>query len=52
VPVILVTGWGDQLDSQQLRESGVDLVVAKPFRVERVLLALTDALALRNFLER
>ena len=46
VPVILVTGWGHQLDSQRLVESGVDLVVAKPFQMERVLSALANALAL------
>ena len=48
VPVILVTGWGDQLDSRRLMESGVDLVVAKPFQIERVLSALANALALRR----
>ena len=48
VPVILVTGWGNQLDSKRLVESGVDLVVAKPFQMERVLSALSNALALRR----
>ena len=40
VPVILVTGWGDQLDPQHLDESGVDLVVAKPFRTQDILSAI------------
>jgi signal transduction histidine kinase/CheY-like chemotaxis protein len=48
VPVILLTGWGDQIDPLRVRDSGVDLMVAKPFRVERVLSALGDALALRG----
>ncbi len=48
VPVILLTGWGDQVDPIRVRDSGVDLIVAKPFRVERVLSALGDALALRS----
>ncbi len=30
-PVVLITGWGVQLDSEQRSESGVDGVIAKPF---------------------
>ena len=30
-PVVLITGWGVQLDSEQRNESGVDGVIAKPF---------------------
>ena len=48
VPVILVTGWGDQMDPHHLEKNGVDLVLAKPFRVEELLSTLTDALALRR----
>jgi CheY-like chemotaxis protein len=36
-PVILVTGWGIQLDDRTLAASGVAAVVAKPFTVEEVL---------------
>lgn len=36
-PVVLVTGWGIQLDDQLLVESGVKGVIAKPFTVEEVL---------------
>jgi len=52
VPVVLVTGWGDQLDSQQLQENGVDLLVAKPFRVQNILSVLAAALSLRRVLAR
>ena len=30
-PVILITGWGVQLDSEEMSRSGVDGVIAKPF---------------------
>ncbi len=30
-PVVLITGWGVQLDSDQRNESGVDGVITKPF---------------------
>jgi signal transduction histidine kinase/putative methionine-R-sulfoxide reductase with GAF domain/ActR/RegA family two-component response regulator len=36
-PVILVTGWGIQLDDQLLADSGVSDVIAKPFTLEDVL---------------
>ncbi len=48
VPVILMTGWGEQSAPQHLEQRGVDLVLAKPFRVEELLSAVADALALRR----
>jgi CheY-like chemotaxis protein len=36
-PVILVTGWGIQLEDGILAESGVAAVIAKPFTIEEVL---------------
>lgn len=48
IPVILITGWGDFLDPDRIRESGVDLTLFKPFRNEQVLSVLADALRLRR----
>ena len=39
-PVILVTGWGIQLDDRLLAESSVAAVVAKPFTIEEVVAAV------------
>ncbi|MBI4240653.1 MAG: GAF domain-containing protein [Candidatus Rokubacteria bacterium] len=47
-PVILITGWGDVLDPARIRESGVDFTLVKPFRNERVLSTLAEALRLRR----
>ena len=47
-PVILITGWGDLLDPARIQESGVDLMLVKPFANERVLGALANALRLRR----
>jgi signal transduction histidine kinase/ActR/RegA family two-component response regulator len=33
-PVVIVTGWGAQVESQALHARGADLVVAKPFSLE------------------
>ena len=46
-PVVLITGWGHLLDPERLRDRGVDLMLVKPFRLERVLAVLGDALRLR-----
>jgi CheY-like chemotaxis protein len=47
-PVVLITGWGHLLDPALLAQSGVDLTLVKPFRLERVLSILEDALRLRR----
>jgi signal transduction histidine kinase/ActR/RegA family two-component response regulator len=46
-PVVLITGWGHLLDPERLRDSGVDLMLVKPFRLERLLAVLGDALRSR-----
>ena len=45
-PVILITGWGIQLDKKELRERGVDLVINKPFQMQQVLSLIQDAISL------
>jgi GAF domain-containing protein/ActR/RegA family two-component response regulator len=44
VPVVLVTGWGVELSTQELRASGVDRVMTKPFRLAEVQAVLADLL--------
>ncbi|MBI4588531.1 MAG: response regulator [Candidatus Rokubacteria bacterium] len=46
-PVILITGWGEQLDLEALREGSVELVLSKPFRVNEVLTLVVRALERR-----
>jgi signal transduction histidine kinase/ActR/RegA family two-component response regulator len=45
LPVILVTGWGHQLDPERVRESGVVGVVAKPYRIDDIRKAIAQALS-------
>ncbi|MFQ5898982.1 MAG: ATP-binding protein [Candidatus Methylomirabilia bacterium] len=47
-PVILITGWGELVDPARTKESGVDLTIAKPFRMDKVLHVLAEALELRR----
>lgn len=43
-PVALITGWGDQLDPEKMKESHVDRVIAKPFSVDDIKLLMSQAL--------
>jgi signal transduction histidine kinase/ActR/RegA family two-component response regulator len=45
LPVILVTGWGHQLDPDRVSESGVVGVVAKPYRIADIREAVSRALS-------
>jgi len=36
VPIAVITGWGEAVGSNEQREAGVDWVVTKPFRAERI----------------
>ncbi len=36
IPVILITGWGANLDEAKIKESGVDLIIEKPFDVKKI----------------
>lgn len=40
LPVILLTGWGANLDEEKIKESGVDLIIGKPFEVKEILEAV------------
>ena len=49
VPVILITGWGLQLDSSEM---GVDGMIAKPFKKEALSQVINDVLTDRRGNER
>ncbi len=42
VPVVLVTGWGNQIGVEEAREQGVSRVLAKPFTVQKVTSAIAE----------
>jgi signal transduction histidine kinase/ActR/RegA family two-component response regulator len=47
-PVGLITGWGSTIDDQQLKDRGVDLIVAKPFRFNQVLELVAEAIEIKS----
>lgn len=40
IPVGLITGWGTHLDEGKIKDSGVDLIIGKPFQVGEILEAV------------
>jgi len=36
IPIAVITGWGEAVGSDEQKEAGVDWVVTKPFRAERI----------------
>ena len=50
--VVLVTGWGVQLDAENARAQGVDFLLGKPFTVEDVEGALKKIRSLRDAVDR
>ncbi len=47
-PVAIITGWGLQPDLQQMKETGVDLFITKPFRINDIRKLVTDGMELRT----
>jgi CheY-like chemotaxis protein len=44
-PVMLVSGWGSQIDPARVREAGIDLVLNKPFHLEDVRRSISEILS-------
>ncbi|MBM4339859.1 MAG: GAF domain-containing protein [Deltaproteobacteria bacterium] len=48
IPVIMITGWGMELDRGKMGESGIDLIISKPFNFDQVTDLINEALELKN----
>jgi len=48
VIVAIITGWGVQLDLDEQKKTGVDLIVNKPFRLGRILKLTREALEIKD----
>ena len=46
--VIMVTGWGVQVDDKNVRENGIDLVISKPFQIHEIRESVAVAMKLRK----
>jgi signal transduction histidine kinase/ActR/RegA family two-component response regulator len=48
VPIAMITGWGVELDRGKLSESGIDLIVSKPFNFDQVINLVSEAMELKE----
>ena len=48
VPVIMITGWGMELNREKMSESGIDLIVSKPFLFDQVIELVYEAMELKE----
>jgi signal transduction histidine kinase/ActR/RegA family two-component response regulator len=48
VPIAMITGWGVELDREKMRESGIDLIVSKPFNFDQVIHLVSEAMELKE----
>jgi CheY-like chemotaxis protein len=48
VPIAMITGWGMELNREKMSESGIDLVVSKPFNFDRVIQLVSEAIELKE----
>lgn len=47
-PVGMITGWGMELNKEKMRESGIDLIISKPFNLDQVIQLVSEALELKE----
>ena len=43
-PVILIKGWDKELDAKELKDSGVDFIISKPFYMDKTLELVENAI--------
>ncbi len=48
VPIAMITGWGVELDREKMGESGIDLIISKPFNLEQVIHLVSEAMGLEE----
>jgi CheY-like chemotaxis protein len=46
IPIILITGWGIHPDPNKLKDSGVNFLLTKPFKVDQLEKVIQDAVEL------
>jgi CheY-like chemotaxis protein len=48
VPIVMITGWGMELNKEKMRENGIDLIVSKPFQFDQVVELVSEAMELKE----
>jgi signal transduction histidine kinase/ActR/RegA family two-component response regulator len=48
VPIAMITGWGVELDRGKMSDSGIDLIISKPFNFDQVTHLVSEAMELKE----
>ena len=48
VIIAVITGWGIQIDKDELKQHGVDIIVNKPFKVDQILKLAQEAIEIQS----
>jgi signal transduction histidine kinase/ActR/RegA family two-component response regulator len=48
VLIAMITGWGMKLNREKMRESGIDLIISKPFNFDEVIQLVSEAMELKE----
>lgn len=48
IPIAMITGWGMELSKEKMNQSGIDLVISKPFNFDQVTQLIYEALELKE----
>ena len=48
VPIVMITGWGMELNREKMKESGINLLISKPFQFDQVIALVSEAMELKE----
>ncbi len=48
VPIAMITGWGMELNKEKMSESGIDLIISKPFNFDQIIQLVSEAIELKE----
>ncbi|OGP73868.1 MAG: hypothetical protein A2V86_00625 [Deltaproteobacteria bacterium RBG_16_49_23] len=48
IPVVMITGWGMELNREKMSENGIDLIISKPFNFDQVTQLIFEAMELKE----
>jgi PAS domain S-box-containing protein len=52
VIIAVITGWGIQLDKDEMKQHGVDMIINKPFKVDQILKLAQEAIVIQSKKQR
>ncbi|MBS3907665.1 MAG: GAF domain-containing protein [Syntrophaceae bacterium] len=48
IPVVMITGWGMELNREKMSQNGIDLIISKPFNFDQVTQLIFEAMELKE----